>query len=127
MAKPRWVELGMTWSDVQSTYPMASRLSAPRKGPATLELKDVDFGGAHWRTVDFIFSVTGRLDRVQLVTREESYDHLQARLLAEPDPNSQLNAGAQQIMDFDSSIQVRICDWGADGVVLTYERPSEAV
>lgn len=107
--------LGAGFSDVRQRYADAQLV---RIGDArALELRDVDYGGFHWRAVDFVFSRTGHLDHLTM-TSDAAYEdvlRVTAAHLAEPPSVSATAAPGGPEM------QVRVCEQRGGGVIVTYE------
>ena len=120
------VEIGMSLSAVQGVYPRAKRLIS-QAGAALLELTNVDFAATHWEKVDLEFDRQNRVDRIQLITRAASYDEVRGRLVEGLDRPTGLGLRINDEEAFDRSVQLRLCDRGASGVYLTYERPAEPI
>ncbi len=115
----------MTPSSAATTR-SAKSIPASEAGPARLELTDLDYAGAHWATVDLIFDRSGTLDRIQFVTRDQSFQQLKAQVVAQLNQDFAPDHGRMLMAGPAPALQVRICDRGPAGVFLTYERPNQA-
>ena len=120
------VMLGMSLAAAQNAYPQAKRLSA-QNGAILLELSHVDFAATRWEKVDLEFDKQSRVDRIQLITMAASYDEVRGRLTEGLDRPDGIGLRIDDEVEFDRTVQVRLCDRGASGVYLTYERPAEPI
>ena len=112
--------LGANFSTVRQAYADAQLV---RIGDArALELREVDYAGFHWKTVDFVFNSAGRLDHLTMSTDAASYEEvLKAASVARmQEPPSVSTAAAPGGPD----LQVRVCEGRSGGVTVTYEAVS---
>ena len=116
--------LGMTSDAARTLFPQARRLQAASTQTTVLELADVDFAGMRWSVVDLVFDAQNRLDHVQLTTRTRTFDEIKTEIVQRYD---EVARETRLVSDPVSSLQIRLCDRGAAGVVVTWERPSQAV
>jgi hypothetical protein len=113
----------MSIGDLQRTYPAVAISTVKRQG-AVAELRDVRVSGASWSRVVFHYDADGRLLRLQMWTRERSYEQLEAELADGDDAIWRLAGDDDRQAP---AARALLCDYGAQGVALSFEQPARGL
>jgi hypothetical protein len=116
--------LGSLWAqspeEIRAAYPTA----ATARNGSVVEIKAATLAGVRWSRVELRFDDDRQLVHMKLWTDARSYGQLESELADSNDPLWTLGsddgnrASAQKVM---------LCDYGADGVALSFDQPSVAL
>jgi hypothetical protein len=119
-------DIGSLWGasadEIRAAYPAASSL-ATSAGDA-LDIRSATLGGVHWSRIQLRFDRDGQLVHVRLWTQARSFEQMEADLsngdglLWKIGGDGPGRAPAQKVM---------LCDYGAAGVVLSFDQPKAAL
>ena len=70
-----------------------------------------------------MFDAQDRLDHVQLTSRTRTFDQIKSDIV---DRYDEVARETHLVSDPVSALQIRLCDRGPAGVVVTWERPTQA-
>jgi hypothetical protein len=119
-------DLGSLWAasaqEIRAAYPTAS--SAATSAGDAVEIRSATLGGVHWSRIQLRFDRDGQLAHVRLWTQARSFEQMEADLsngdglLWKIGGDGPGRAPAQKVM---------LCDYGAAGVVLSFDQPKAAL
>jgi len=119
-------DLGSLWGasaeEIRAAYPAAS--SATTGAGEALDIRSATLGGIRWSRIQLRFDREGQLVHVRLWTQARSFEQMETDLsngdglLWKIGGDGPGRAPAQKVM---------LCDYGAAGVVLSFDQPKTAL
>ena len=124
VASANSTHLGMGLKDVQAQYADSSRIKLAN-GETALELREVDYGGVRWARVDFVFNGYGRLESLEMHTKQMSFDQaLDMANRQQSTPDGVHDADA--IGSARDNMEIRVCE-GDDGEITFAYEPTTSI
>lgn len=109
----------MSAQELKVAYPAA--IDQPGRHGQVVEMRDVTVLGVRWSRVEFRYDENQHLTRLRLFTTERSYEQLEGQMSSAADPL--WNLGSDDLGHAPAR-QAMLCDYGADGVVLSFDEPA---
>ncbi len=122
MAQPLGGVWDMSAQELKVAYPNSA--NAPGHNGQVVEMRAVTIMGVRWDRIEFRYDENQRLTRLRLFTTARTYEQMEAEMSNTMDP---LWAVGSDEIGQAPARQVMLCDYGSDGVVLSFDQPSVAL